>query len=617
MPPRAPTPREASRVLLASLVLLIAGVVPWFATPIRATIGVDASWIAALHEGYAQHWRWGHDIIWHYGPLGFLFGGFKHPATFHAMLALYVGFALGFWLGLRALWRLRPINAAAPIAAVLLVVMTHDVLFAAFSLWALLLYHLDERRLRQPLFWLMLLATALAGWVKFSYLLLGLAAVMAIELHRVMTRHVPGLVLLPFVAMLLVLWLLLGQSLGDLPAYLHGAWELGRGFAAIATTNNPWYFAALFAAVGISWIAALCCSMARSNKAQAFALSAGLLLQLALITKAEFLNDNDYHFMQALAWFFLLALVSKDHFWPPRRALLVPLAASAAVALVLVVPGYVMRSGPELEGYAQRARAVLGEKNAAPHAAAPVARPVATHTPTDVYTQSLMVLLSQAEATYRPRPVIQSYHAYTPHLARLNRDALLRENAAREIWLAPEPVHSTYPTLEDALSWPELLARYHVREQRGAFAVLARSNTPRTYHLTGLSEAQHAVFDAWVTVPQADRQIIWATIDYRPSMVGHALATLYRLPPTRMEVRLADGTEHVFRTLPEIMGGGFILSPYVATAADFTALYATAEGRAKPHNPVVAIRFPRPADGWCKGCLFEDSLTLRFEAFSL
>lgn len=617
MPVRPPTSREANWVLLASLALLLAGVVPWFATPIRATTGVDASWIAALHEGFAQHWRWGHDIIWHYGPLGFLFGGFKHPATFHTMLALYVGFTLSFWLGLRALWRHAPINPAAPIAVALLVVMTHEVLFAAFSLWAILLYHRDERRQRQPLFWLMLLAAAIAGWVKFSYLLLGLAAVLAIELHRVWTRQTPGIVLVPFTAMLLGLWLLLGQSLGDLPAYLHGAWELGRGFAAIATTNNPWYYAALYGVVGASWIAALCCSMARSNKAQALTLAAGLLLQLALMTKAEFLNDNDYHFMQALAWFFLLALISKDCFWPPRRTLLVPLVASAAVALVLVVPDYVRRSAPEVEGYVASVHLLLGEKNASPHVVTSAANPVATHRPTDVYTQSLMALLSQPEASYRPRPVIQSYHTYTPHLAQLNREALLRDHAAQEIWFAPEPVHGTYPTLEDAPSWPELLARYHVREQRGAFAVLARNATPRSYRLTALGEAQHAPFGEWVAVPKARSRIIWATIGYRPSVLSRALVTLYRLPPTRMEVRLADGTVHTFRTIPEIMGGGFILSPYIANAADFTALYAAAEGRTAPYNPVVAIRFPRPADGWCRGCLFEDSLMLRFEAFSL
>src|SRR2546425_2779634 len=41
---------------------------------------IDDSWVQVLHTAFQQHWQFGCDIVFTFGPWGFLYGGF-FPAT--------------------------------------------------------------------------------------------------------------------------------------------------------------------------------------------------------------------------------------------------------------------------------------------------------------------------------------------------------------------------------------------------------------------------------------------------------------------------------------------------------------------------------------------------------
>ena len=55
---------------------------------------LDPSWNWALHEAFSRGLRFGHDIVFTYGPFGFLAGRMYHPQTFLLFVALKLGLSL-------------------------------------------------------------------------------------------------------------------------------------------------------------------------------------------------------------------------------------------------------------------------------------------------------------------------------------------------------------------------------------------------------------------------------------------------------------------------------------------------------------------------------------------
>ena len=106
----------------------------------------------------------------------------------------------------------------------------------------------------------------------------------------------------------------------------------------------------------------------------------------------------------------------------------------------------------------------------------------------DVYPWKIAGLFSR-NMQYDPRPVIQSYSAYTPELAELNAGHLRSDHAPENILFDIDPMDAKFPSLEDGLSWPELLTRYDISDTTGAFLLLKRAATPRQHRLTPLDEA--------------------------------------------------------------------------------------------------------------------------------
>jgi hypothetical protein len=76
----------------------------------------------------------------------------------------------------------------------------------------------------------------------------------------------------------------------------------------------------------------------------------------------------------------------------------------------------------------------------------------------DVYPLSQTVALAPS-LTCRPRPIFQSYSAYTPKLAEMNAAYLRSNRAADHILFDVWTIDGRFAAQDDSLSWPELLTR--------------------------------------------------------------------------------------------------------------------------------------------------------------
>jgi hypothetical protein len=181
---------------------------------------------------------------------------------------------------------------------------------------------------------------------------------------------------------------------------------------------------------------------------------------------------------------------------------------------------------------------------------------------------------------YKPRPVIQSYSAYTPCLAEMNAAHLRGPQAAKHIAFAVETIDGRFPTLDDGLSWPELLTRYDLNgavDLGENFVLLSRAAVPRKFQLTPLQNV-FARFGQPISLPPMTNSLLWAKIEIKKSVTGGAVTMFYKPPSLRLTVRLKNRPPQNFRLIPGLAASGFLLSPLIADTKSFAAL-ARANGQ--------------------------------------
>jgi hypothetical protein len=190
---------------------------------------------------------------------------------------------------------------------------------------------------------------------------------------------------------------------------------------------------------------------------------------------------------------------------------------------------------------------------------------------------------------YEPRPVIQSYSAFTPRLARLNADWLRTDGAAQTVYFTVASIDYRLPSLDDGLSWPGLLTRYDIQgiaDHSRKYLFLTRSPHPRDYELAPLQQTTINAEKPFV-LPETNG-LIWAQMDFRKSLAGKVLSFCYKPPVVAVNLRVADGASYVFNVVPQLARAGFLLSPMVPDNATFAAL-ASGDAEALSAKRVISM----------------------------
>jgi hypothetical protein len=176
---------------------------------------------------------------------------------------------------------------------------------------------------------------------------------------------------------------------------------------------------------------------------------------------------------------------------------------------------------------------------------------------------------------YTPRPVIQSFCAFTPALAQKNAAFLLGDKAPEHILFRVAGVDSTvdnrYPAFADSLGWIPLIFRYQPAGVMHGFLHLRRSANPLTPKRVLIKDTV-LQFGEELVLPVDSEALYWAEIVVRKNLGGSLLNLAYRLPALQMTIRLPK-EERQFRFIPGIAESGFLLSPMVHDNPSFSSLY--------------------------------------------
>ena len=567
---------------------------------------VDDSWIQMLHFAFVERLQFGRDIVFTFGPWGFLYGGY-HPATYLISVIVWAVLGVVFWW---AAWRVVTHFFKNPLVCWLWMMafiglasispfLNMDVRLTAWPLLLLLLHFSVEERPFTAIQAVLVVSLGLLSLIKHSMFTIAVVTVLIIAADNVFRqRRLPWIVLV-FAGGLFFFWVLAGQRVSGFGLYLRGASEIVSGYTEAMMWQQPtdkvdvcrfWEIAAALCA----FVGYIACKRHRFF---------GLLplLGFAFIVFAAFKYGyvrHDGHEVGATNLLLLAALlwlpVAWCIVWQRSRwlvpAVLLPLIFAAPLASLslkryasvglfsvlaqqLSVRNLFAPAKTFLEFLEDRQHSFRGYNTYAAGLRAGTFPNLDMHGSADVYALSQTLALPQG-LTCRPRPVFQSYSAYTPKLAEMNAAHLRSDRAADHILFDVWTIDGRFAAQDDSLSWPELLTRYDIMGMAGQYVLMEKSVTPRRYELIPIGETLSS-FDEAIEVPSMKDGPVWVRIDIRRSFWGNVVAMLYRPPSVSLTVFARGGGVHSGRLLPAEARAGFLLSPVVENRQSFFALAST------------------------------------------
>jgi hypothetical protein len=589
---------------------------------------LDPSWHAALEYATAHHWQFGTQIVFTFGPLGFL----STRTSLGHLLGARIAFAF-FWSALVALTatalakRLPGWVRYAFLAWLVVFTLSEGLDQTAFFVMAygvlLLLVDNPKQRWQAPLF---VFAFIVLSLIKISFLTAAIGSFALVVVCWIGQRKFLKVIVLTLAAPagFAACWAALGQSPSHLVPWFQHALELESGYSAAMNLvpKTPVLCVAL-AALAL-FVGAFIATIVRAHGG---ILTWGVLITLALYVffawKEGFTRSGDWHTFVFL-WFLPLGLafcylvdLSSVPTGPHRWVLDVTFAASMALCLVAAnfqISGFAWKQVTDWPGRvttnAKMIFATLRGRSDGLYADChdskndrmlllDHAKDVMGNESVDVMNYLLLAAVAN-EMNYQPRPVIQGFVAYTPALQSLNEEYFRSADRPHFVLLCQQATDGRFPTLEDSAALNYVLNNYVPVARDGRFLILqqrtAEDPALQPVHEENLHFGEKLDLRPWAQGP------LFMSVAIAPSLLGRAATFLYQQHPLYMRVARGQ-VEERYRVVPSMAEGPFLVNPLLNSNYDVMNLYAS-----RPGEEPESVTFECPRQGSFE---FRDHLTVR------
>jgi hypothetical protein len=579
--------------------------VPWM--PRSWQPPCNNAWALVLHDDFIRGRACGVDTVWTFGPYGFLYFGALQATYIYTILG-WLLICGGYVAAVLAVMRkaLLPDWAKLFLSVIVTACATSvDVVdaqvfaFAAFALAAGTVGHSGDRLGAS----LTGAALALCSLTKWSWCLAIAPLVGAMIVAGLVSRPRRYVVGGMYLVSLIVLWWAAGQSLGGVHGFVIRSMEVVHGYSQAQQLTAPWTcLAPVFyvAAASIIVLVPLYGERIRSDMFLRAGFCTGIAFLSFVVFKAGFVR-HDHHETVAAAFLVALAVLMLGLRRDSRGVARTCMALTAFLVATFAWTMFGNMANPWFQPRIAESTGLRGLRDlslvlsgriepaamiAKDLAAIAAARPLdlSADRTVDVYPWGGVDLVFASGAHIRHRPIFESYSAYTPALAELNREFLAGANRPNTVLFAARSIDSRFPAMDDGLSWPVLLSQYDIHSSSNGFLELRERKDPLQSLFTFMSECRLSPRTAY---PVPADGLVWMSIDIPLSRFGRLLAGLYRPSVLGLRVRLADGTIETFRLVPGCAKAGFLVSPAILGTADWASLHRHPDGSGLAHRRVV------------------------------
>ncbi len=402
-----------------------------------------------------------------------------------------------------------------------------------------------------------------------------------------------------FVSFFVAGWVLLGQSVGNLPKYFQGLAQMITGYsAAMATYGSPTELG-LAAAFGLVYSVIVIRLFLRS-RARGGSLFFALFLAAGIffLWKAGFTRHDSRHavtFFASTAVLTLLLAVFQPGHGRGVRVVICYLFGIGAVGSLLIGSPWDRGRYDELllrccSRPLEQVRTFLSPQQHRANLEAqqaqsrdvwdlPRVRQEVGDDTIDMVSCAQGVLLLN-RLNYHSRPVFQSYVAFTPALARLNRDWFESPEAPQYVLVKLGPIDERFPMLEDALCWRTILWRYHPVLVEKTYTLLKKNESAEPESSPGESVVlERAVpFSEPVDLTPLAGQYLFLSLRFKETLLGKLRGLLCKPQPLYIVVETNTREHFTYRVIAGMATDGFLLTPLVQSTPDLLRLYGPPNG---------------------------------------
>jgi hypothetical protein len=565
-------------------------------------ITLDAAWGEVLNWAIAHGAQWGKSLEFTYGPLGFVSPALPFdPATYWPTLLLQTGLAA--ITAVLVVANLRKLTLASGLAFALATIIlgwswsTSSSLIIVYPLAAMTLESIsvysDARRIKRHV-QVAALATfvALLPLIKFSVFPLWLVWLPfgALVLYKSCDRLLICTFILVNVLAPVAAWLCCGQHLGNLIPWLYWSLQIAMYYAQamqmaplLPVTDWVAFIATMF------WLTFITLIVWRTR--HSLRRSAVYLMFAAVIVltyKAGNTRANDGGHLMLMWSIYAWCAPLLVGLWCQqtgdaglRKSIGSFLLAILSLTLVQVCQAYppftlhqLYRGKYSFSDARRQLHNLLHPVEAYDAYLAqwsqdragiklPLIRQAIGLGSVDLLFNDQSVLLANG-LNYKPRPIFQSYSAYSRQLAELNASFLQSRQAPRWIMLKWQVLGDNYPTSEDARALIVLLQYYQPVLSEDDFLLFRRQQK------TGIRPSAPSAgvtiplrFKSMTHVPEPHADAWFARLDVHLTPYGKLDSLLFRPPKLKLKVMLDDGNSREYVIARDIARSGFMLSPAI------------------------------------------------------
>ncbi len=583
--------------VLTGKIVIFWGLVFIFASFNLKFIGsfLDQSWEYGMDLAVLNRMRIGTDIIFTFGPYASIFSRTYHPGfvDFPLMCKIFLGLSYAVLFCLYA--RQSNIYQQFLFLALLLLMKgePNTLLYSYPLLWGLYIFKntyaygndcARNKSLDSAAPWICLLSVPLGMLILVKGTLIGLcggiaATVLVYFLYLKKYRMAAAIAVIPTVSCLFF-WVLSGQKLLDLPYFFINSIPIISGYTAAMSVGadnievKQW----LFILISLMFIWSII--KMRIRNAEKIFISIFLLIFLFLSFKGGFVRHGGYisaasllltaclycfvagktlgRFILFCSFIFFLYM-SGNNFHNLYDSVINQYKSSLQAAC-------------NIQAWKNHMLALHNAHKRAIQSEFPIPKLPGT---TDQYPFRQGVLFA-SDNVWNPRPIFQSYSAYTEKLASLNEQHLRGANAPDNILFdlsREETIDFRLPAMEDGCSWPALLDNYHITGNNQFVFLRKNAQLKETSSFRKLLEGEYEVGQI-VTLPYFPNGArLYANINIEPTLTGKMEIAISRTDPIYAAFLLNNERQLVFRIVPEIVKSGFFISPLITTKNEFAAFH--------------------------------------------
>lgn len=555
-------------------------------------IGLDESWAYALNYLFYNKLQFGKDILYTYGPLGFLY--VPEPIGNNLLIAIFFNSIKHLLVVGNIIWLITQIHERKKVAFMVAYSMlaiwiinfiySYDFPTDVLLIASLILnYHLSRKNIFMFIasLWVaisFLIKPGIAIWclsVMGSYLMIEL---LIYKNYKLLLQSVAVVVFL-FSA----LWFLIYRNFGSIPKYLFSTLQFIKGHESAMSINpsNNWTFIALSLLVILFLIFYL-------KEKRVYLITCMFLLFAFEMFKYAFVREDAGHYLYIayalIIFFFLISIQLRSL----KKIVIFYIGAFISLSLVclnfnetykrndLNTLFSLMALATRISGIKNISDALKyksyreqlvneSDKNLEKQRLSAEILAVLGQSSVDVYPWDTTFIHANS-LNWRPRPVFQSQVSYTPWLDEFNANFFASKDAPGFIIWTTE--HQTYSIdarylLNDEPKTIFKIIKDYEPILYDEHAVLFRKKETPTFQEPNELFAKSYRWNEWIDVPISKDSVIRSKIHFRRTPYGKIKRFLWKEIEVFIDYKLNNGETKTHRLVIDNAISGVWIHPYV------------------------------------------------------